>query len=1123
MQDQTLRSNDGFFTYVRPRIDAIDEVSVSTANAGADSGGDGAVQIQFATRRGTNDFNGSLFWQHRNTALNSNYWYNNKLGLDRQRIILNQFGGRLGGPIPFLNFGDDGGPFFKLYKDRAFFFVNYEEFHNPNALTRTRTVLNPHILSGDFQYVSGGTVQTVNLLNIASQHGQLSTIDPTISSVLNRIQQATATGGSFTPITNNPNRSQYSFTNTGKDLRKFLTLRFDVNITRDHAFEYVQNRHEFVPGSDFLNSRDPILPGFPSYGQGGVRKSYTAALRSNFGSNIVNQFRYANAGGFTNFFTTISPADFDFSQGFLLDFTAAGATSPYNNNNRQGRGAPSYDFTDNLTWIAGNHSLQFGGQHKLIKLESFNQNIAPTVGFGIDSTEGTAYTMFAACTDVNTPVACIPGATTTQVNEARSMYAFLVGRILSFSASGVLEGNGQYAPMGASTQKFSQKIYGLYAQDTWRLTPNFQLSFGLRWQPYEAFTIQSANVGKLEHPDQIWGVSGPGNIFKPGVLQGTQPRYTLYQIGEKAYSDDLDNLAPSVGFVWSPNTGDGFFKGLLGSNGTSVFRGGFSRAFIREGFSLQTTVTGNVPGGSISLSRSLAIGNLTVGTNLRDANNPNLTYPAFNPTPNVPTDLTLANTAIVVDPNLKTGHVDSFSFGYQRQLDRNSVIEVSYVANRGKGIHRLNWVNEINTIENGFADEFLLAQENLYANMAAGRGANYRYYGPGTGTHPLPTFTAYFNPGGTDPSQPYVNSGNPGAYGSSLFANGTLMSYLSVLNPNVISMASQLYGNAARLANSQANGLPINHFRVNPTVSSAFMLSDDAKTWYDSMQVQFRRRLTNGLRIQANYTWAKAQSDAFSSSSTQQSNYSLRPEGLINAKNVQAFDLRHAFKLDATYDLPIGTGRWLFTDAGRWTNFIIGGWSVMPTVRWQSGAPFSFGNVALVGMTADELQKEIKVYKNSIIDGQNVVTFLPEDIIINTRRAYNIDVTSATGYGTTYGGAPTGRYIAPAGTGNCVSRFNTECGFANLILYGPDFFMVDTSVRKQFRIDEKRNFEFRATFLDVLNKPPFRIGGFGSDVISAGVGGSTFGQLGTGSAYQDVSTTNNPGGRMIDLMVRINF
>jgi hypothetical protein len=76
---------------------------------------------------------------------------------------------------------------------------------------------------------------------------------------------------------------------------------------------------------------------------------------------------------------------------------------------------------------------------------------------------------------------------------------------------------------------------------------------------------------------------------------------------------------------------------------------------------------------------------------------------------------------------------------------------------------------------------------------------------------------------------------------------------------------------------------------------------------------------------------------------------------------------------------------------------------------------------------------------------------------------------------------------------------------------------------KKFIITERSNVEFRATFLDALNAPNFRIGGWNADVISLGVGGSTFGQLGNGSAYQDISTTNDPGGRLIDLMLRINF
>jgi len=72
-------------------------------------------------------------------------------------------------------------------------------------------------------------------------------------------------------------------------------------------------------------------------------------------------------------------------------------------------------------------------------------------------------------------------------------------------------------------------------------------------------------------------------------------------------------------------------------------------------------------------------------------------------------------------------------------------------------------------------------------------------------------------------------------------------------------------------------------------------------------------------------------------------------------------------------------------------------------------------------------------------------------------------------------------------------------------------------------IGEKRSVEFRMSVLDVLNAPNFRVGGFGGDISSSGVGGNTFAQMGNGSAYQDISTTNDPGGRIIDLMLRFNF
>nr|MCU0430113.1 protein phosphatase 1 regulatory subunit 42 [Cytophagaceae bacterium] len=77
-QDNLLKSTDGFFTYVRPRTDAIEEVTLSTANPGAESSAEGAVQIKFVTRGGTNEYHGGLYEYHRNPSLQANYWFNNR-------------------------------------------------------------------------------------------------------------------------------------------------------------------------------------------------------------------------------------------------------------------------------------------------------------------------------------------------------------------------------------------------------------------------------------------------------------------------------------------------------------------------------------------------------------------------------------------------------------------------------------------------------------------------------------------------------------------------------------------------------------------------------------------------------------------------------------------------------------------------------------------------------------------------------------------------------------------------------------------------------------------------------------------------------------------------------------
>ncbi len=103
------------------------------------------------------------------------------------------------------------------------------------------------------------------------------------------------------------------------------------------------------------------------------------------------------------------------------------------------------------------------------------------------------------------------------------------------------------------------------------------------------------------------------------------------------------------------------------------------------------------------------------------------------------------------DPNLQVPYSQTWTAGWQRKLTSDIAVEARYVGTRSLQSWLTYNYNEINIVENGFLDEFRLAQQNLQANVAAGRGtgATFALSRPGTGTSPLPTFLAYFN-GRTD-------------------------------------------------------------------------------------------------------------------------------------------------------------------------------------------------------------------------------------------------------------------------------------------------------------------------------------------------------------------------------------
>jgi len=157
-----------------------------------------------------------------------------------------------------------------------------------------------------------------------------------------------------------------------------------------------------------------------------------------------------------------------------------------------------------------------------------------------------------------------------------------------------------------------------------------------------------------------------------------------------------------------------------------------------------------------------------------------------------------------------------------------------------------------------------------------------------------------------------------------------------------------------------------------------------------------------------------------------------------------------------------------------------------------------------------------KVFKLRFDDAGGAVYMLPQEIIENTIRAFNTSATTATGYSTR--GVPTGRYIAPASNASCIQVYGGQCAPQNVFVTGPKFVRFDLSLKKQIRISEQFNFELRGEFLNAFNNINFF-----NPSTNATTTPSNERFMQVTAAYQDPSNTQDPGGRLVQIVARFNF
>jgi hypothetical protein len=258
----------------------------------------------------------------------------------------------------------------------------------------------------------------------------------------------------------------------------------------------------------------------------------------------------------------------------------------------------------------------------------------------------------------------------------------------------------------------------------------------------------------------------------------------------------------------------------------------------------------------------------------------------------------------VFDPNLRTGYVEAWALSIQRELARDTVLQVQYVGNRGLKLfinQDLDQVHWNPTYQNAFA-ELATAYNNNALSTVPSSNALLKLYG------------------------------TPQAVVSALGANNfqTLQYNNAIYNMDAASSGYSKYA---------AAGVSQFALRNFPQFIQLAYGTNAGLTWYNSLQVSLQQRWKKSLTLRANYTFSKSID-----------NVSAEGNGIsdtidnfnLNLNRARAdFDRPHVFNFQGTYTLPIGYGHFLAGTAPRWVNTLIGGWDLGGLAIWESGSPMT--------------------------------------------------------------------------------------------------------------------------------------------------------------------------------------
>jgi len=1124
MDDQNTYTLDGIDisdnlvgagTWVPVNIDSVQEFDIGVTNPNATVGRSSGGQVNLLARHGTNDFHGSVYWYTQNSAFNANTWDNNSAKITEPHLEDNRGGVRFGGPIK---------------KNKTFFFANYELRRFPQSDTITRVVPTDTLRQGILQLRnSDGTVEQYNLAtSMACGTAGTSACDPRGLGISPAVQAFwnLMPKGNFSSVGDGLNYTGFRGTVSAPEDDNFGVFRLDHNFSDKWRFSgsYTYYRSITVGGAPQVSIENGNLKAVSS---APVRAAMvTGQLTTQITPMITNTFSFGWVREWTNFpvetptasATALAIPGTNTADGYIAINPAEGLLdAPIDNNTTNARFQDYFQkniqFTDNLSWVKGKHTLQLGTDDRRLPLKNDRAdkvvNGITSLVSVLDTAEGRG--TFLSIPSSDAPPLCNSGSTASSLCIQPSdlsiwnqLYAGALGLIDNTSVLAVRDGNLKPLPFGTPlSNTTTEETYYFYGQDVWRLTNSFTLTYGLSygWQtpPTDILGRQTIEINTAT--GQFLTVPSYMASKESGALQGTIFNPQLGYLPVKAahhpvFSTDWGDVAPRISAAWNPT----FDSGLLGrifGNKKTVIRGGYSMVYDRES-TIETVVIpmlGVGFGQVLNVATPLCNASASAGAGCNPALPKDPGASGFRvgvdgsiPLPTVPTisSPVIPSTpfgevlSFQDDPNMKVGRSNNFALTVQREMPAGMMLEIGWIG---------HWASHLPTSADITDAPYMFVDPTSHQSFAQAFDA----------------VAAALRASKPVPTQPFFENELPN-YGAINCGGGTATACLVSGSPSAF-----LNG----LTQTLFQGMDLYRFSqgLQPFDNIQTVLSElrtyEGTSNYNGLIVTLQKRAAKGLTFQANYTFSKALDQGLVNQNN--AGYFTNSYNINASYGPSLYDRKHAFTGQYVYQLPAGQGHRVHLRGA--FDRLVDGW-------YTSGVFTAYSGLPLIVAESPEVWGVVGFLGAGV---GAIPTVDPSSLSASVHSGVN----GSNGIGTTGNPANSGSglniFANPAAAFNSFRAVNLSTdgrdGASNP-MRGLGMWNLDTALGKSTTIHEKYKIDFSAQFLNVFNHVNFQTPGLPASSTGLSLQSpANFGVI----TNQFVPANREAGSRWIELGLRFTF